>query len=84
MICYLKSANNSLPDGAFNSISKSLLVQIFGVESHGGGDGVGGPIDHDVVQYLVQSELLGEKSVVVGSALRPVSPSRELLKDVCC
>ena len=73
-LCDIKAANYSLPDGGFNGISKRFLVEIFGVESHGGGDGVGGPIDHDVVQHLVQSELLGEKSVFGGSALPPVSP----------
>ena len=82
--CDLKAANYSLPDGGFNGISKSLLVQIFGVESHGGGDGFGGPIDHDVVEQLVQRELLGEEPVVCGSALWPIGPCREFLEDVRC
>ena len=74
----------SLPDGGFDGISERFLVQIFGVESHGGGDGFGSPIDHDVVEQLVQRELLGEEPVVCGSALGPIGPCREFLKDVRC
>ena len=74
----------SLPDGGFHGISERFLVQVFGVESHGGGDGFGSPIDHDVVEQFVQRELFGEEPVLCGSALGPVGPGREFLKDVRC
>ena len=74
----------SLPDGGFDGIGERFLIQIFGVESHRGGDGFGGPIDHDVVEQLIKRKLLGEESVVRGSALGSIGPCREFLKDVRC
>ena len=50
-----------------------ICSRVFGVESEGGGDGARDPVDHDVVQQLVQGELLGEVAVgkVPVVAIRP-------------
>lgn len=47
--------------------SYSVVVTIGGdvlsVEPHGGGDGAADPVDHDVVEQLVQRKLLGQFAV---------------------
>ena len=73
----------SIPrQGELQWIGEEVLVQVLCVEPHGGGNGVGRPVDHDVVQKLVERELLGQESVVGVSSTGAVRPRRELLQDV--
>ena len=57
-------------------------VEIFLVEPHGRGDGVGGPVDHDVGQHVVQAEQSFVEGAVVRISVLIIGPSRELLHDV--
>ncbi len=49
---------------------------------HGGGDGVGDPVDHDVGEQPVEAETGGGQAAVAAPGRRLVRPSGELFQDV--
>lgn len=74
-----KIENNSLVDFA-------LLIgraKILSINSNACSQRIGDPVQHNVVQKLVQSELLGQTAIWTKSVVW-VGPRAELLQNVAC